>query len=50
MEFNISRYNSPFNIAASGLNVSAVELDDLLNRFFEKYGVKQGYVDSNAGG
>ncbi len=37
MQFNINNYNSPFNIAASGLDISLDELNDKLNRYFEKY-------------
>ena len=37
MQFNINNYNSPFNIAASGLNISSNELNEKLNSYFEKY-------------
>jgi hypothetical protein len=44
MEFNISNYGSPFNIAAAGLDISSDELNEKLNSYFEKYknGVQQG--------
>lgn len=37
MQFNINNYNSPFNIAASGLDISSNELNEKLNSYFEKY-------------
>ena len=37
MQFNINNYNSPFNIAASGLDISHNELNEKLNSYFEKY-------------
>jgi hypothetical protein len=37
MQFNINNYDSPFNIAASGLDISSTELKDTLNKYFEKY-------------
>lgn len=37
MKFNIDNYNSPFNIAASGLDISSDELNEKLNSYFEKY-------------
>lgn len=47
MEFNISHYGSPFNIAAAGLDIRAAELNDLLIRYFEKYGTKQAHHANN---
>lgn len=40
MQLNINNYNSPFNIAASGLDISANELHEKLNSYFEKYNNK----------
>ena len=37
MRFNINSYNSPFNIAASGIDISSNELNEKLNKYFEKY-------------
>ncbi len=37
MQFNIKNYNSPFNIAESGLNISTNELNERLNSYFKKY-------------
>lgn len=37
MQFNINSYNSPFNIAAAGLDISSDELIKELNSYFEKY-------------
>jgi hypothetical protein len=37
MQFNISNYNSPFNIAAAGLDISSKELNETLNRYFIRY-------------
>ena len=37
MQFNINNYNSPFNIAASGLDISSNELNEKLNSYFRKY-------------
>lgn len=37
MQFNINNYNSPFNIAASGLDISSNELNEKLNSYFKKY-------------
>lgn len=37
IKFNINNYNSLFNIAASGLDISSEELSEKLNSYFEKY-------------
>jgi hypothetical protein len=37
MQFNLNNYDSPFNIAAAGLDISYKELNDKLNSYFEKY-------------
>lgn len=37
MQFNINNYNSPFNIAAAGLDISSKELNETLNRYFDRY-------------
>jgi hypothetical protein len=37
MQFNYNNYNSPFNIAASGLDISSNELNEKLNNYFKKY-------------
>ena len=37
MQFNINNYNSPFNIAASGLDISADKLIETLNNYFDRY-------------
>lgn len=37
MQFNLNNYNSPFNIAASALDISSVELIEKLNSYFVKY-------------
>ncbi|PTB97236.1 hypothetical protein C9994_03730 [Marivirga lumbricoides] len=37
MQFNINNYDSPFNIAASGLDINSTELKNTLNKYFEKY-------------
>lgn len=37
MQFNLNNYDSPFNIAASGLDISYEELNDKLNSYFKKY-------------
>jgi hypothetical protein len=37
MQFNINNYDSPFNIAASGLDISSTDLNETLNKYFEKY-------------
>ena len=37
MRFNLSNYDSPFSIAASGIDISYTELNNKLNRYFEKY-------------
>ena len=37
MQFNINKFNSPFNITASVLDISYNELNEKLNSYFEKY-------------
>lgn len=37
MQFNINNYNSPFNIAASGLDINSDELNEKLHSYFENY-------------
>lgn len=37
MQFNITKHKSPFNIAASGLNISTNELKVTLNKYYEDY-------------
>lgn len=37
MRFNMNNYDSPFNIAAAGLDISYTELNNKLNLYFEKY-------------
>ncbi len=37
MQFNLNNYDSPFNIAAAGLDISYKELNDKLHSYFEKY-------------
>jgi hypothetical protein len=37
MRLNINNYSSPFNIAESGLDISANELNGKLNSYFDKY-------------
>ena len=37
MRFNMNNYDSPFNIAAAGLDIGYDELNIELNRYFEKY-------------
>jgi hypothetical protein len=37
MQFNISNYNSPFNIAASGLEISSDKLIETLSIYFARY-------------
>jgi len=37
MQFNVSNYNSPFNIAASGLDISSVKLIETLNNYYDRY-------------
>jgi hypothetical protein len=37
MQFNINSYNSPFNVAAAGLDISSDELIDTLNSNFDEY-------------
>lgn len=36
MQFNISHYNSPFNIASSGLAISSDKLIETLNNYYDK--------------
>lgn len=42
MQFNINNYNSPFNIASSGLDINSIELKNTLNKYFEKYKSEAG--------
>lgn len=37
MQFNISNYNSPFNIAAAGLDINSDKLIETLNIYFGRY-------------
>ena len=37
MRFNLNNYDSPFNIAAVGLDISYAELSEKLNKYFIKY-------------
>ncbi len=37
MQFNISNYNSPFNIAASGLDISSDKLIETLNNYYDRH-------------
>lgn len=37
MQFNINNYNSPFNIASAGLDISSDRLIETLNKYFDKY-------------
>lgn len=37
MQFNVSNYNSPFNIAASGLDISSDKLIETLNNYYDRY-------------
>ncbi|AXT20293.1 hypothetical protein D7030_04025 [Flavobacteriaceae bacterium AU392] len=37
MKFNINKYNSPFNIVGSGLEISYHQLNEKLNGYMEKY-------------
>ena len=37
MQFNINNYNSPYNIAASGLDISSDKLIETLNNYFDRY-------------
>jgi hypothetical protein len=37
MQFNLSNYDSPFNIAAASLDISYKELNDKLNSYLKKY-------------
>lgn len=37
MEFNINNYNSPFNIASAGLDISSDKLIETLNKYFDRY-------------
>ena len=36
MQFNINNYNSPFNIAASGLDISSDKLIETLNNYYDR--------------
>lgn len=42
MQFNIDRFNSPFNIAAAGLDISSDELINTLNSSFDEYTKQAG--------
>ena len=37
MQFNISNYSSPFNIAASGLDISSEKLIETLNNYYDRH-------------
>ncbi len=37
MQFNINNYNSPFNIASAGLDISPERLIETLNKYFDRY-------------
>lgn len=37
MQFNIYNYNSPFNIAAAGLEISSNDLIETLKKYFDRY-------------
>lgn len=37
MQFNMNNYNSPYNIASAGLDISSDNLIETLNIYFEKY-------------
>lgn len=37
MQFNIRNYNSPFNIAASGLDISSDQLIETLNNYYDRH-------------
>ncbi len=37
MQFNINNYNSPFNIASTGLDISSDKLIETLNKYFDRY-------------
>lgn len=37
MQFNINNYNSPFNIAASGLDISSDKLIGTLNNYYDRH-------------
>jgi len=37
MKFNLNNYDSPFNIAATGLDISYDELNKRLNKYFKEY-------------
>lgn len=37
MQFNVSNYNSPFNISAAGLDISSDKLVETLNIYFDRY-------------
>ena len=37
MQFNIRNFNSPFNIAAAGLDISSAKLIETLKNYFDRY-------------
>jgi hypothetical protein len=37
MQVNMSNYNSPFNIAASGLDISSDKLIEILNEYYDRH-------------
>jgi len=37
MQFNLTNYNSPFNISAAGLDISSDKLVETLNTYFDRY-------------
>lgn len=37
MQFNVSNYNSPFNIVASGLDISSDKLIETLNNYYDRH-------------
>jgi hypothetical protein len=37
MHFNISNYNSPFNLAASGLDIRSDKLIETLNKYYDRH-------------
>jgi|SRR5699024_5626209 len=37
MQYNINNYNSPFNIASAGLDISSDRLIETLNNYFDRY-------------
>ncbi|ASE62751.1 STM3941 family protein [Chryseobacterium indologenes] len=36
MQFNINNYNSPFNISASGIDITSDKLIETLNKYYER--------------